>query len=55
MQSTPEPETRSRLELKYCEGCGALCLRSAGEDAHLCAACRERFSQTATASVGGRS
>jgi hypothetical protein len=32
----------TRVELKYCEGCGALCLRSAA-DAIYCAECEKKL------------
>jgi len=44
---TFETESPEKLELKYCEGCGALTLRSAGSDSVYCAPCRLRFQEIA--------
>lgn len=41
------------LELKYCERCGALCLREKGEDA-LCQACREYLRRLRLLPLRGR-
>jgi hypothetical protein len=40
-------ETPTRLELKYCEGCGALCLRPADAQTIYCAACEKKLPRTA--------
>ena len=36
-----------RLELKYCEGCGALTLRTTGSEGVYCRPCSLRLSQIA--------
>jgi hypothetical protein len=33
----------TRVELKYCEGCGALCFRSAADDAIYCSECERKL------------
>jgi hypothetical protein len=38
-------ETTTRLELKYCEGCGALCLRPSDQPSPYCEKCDTRMAQ----------
>lgn len=44
-----ETPTPTRLELKYCEGCGALCLRPADSADIYCATCENKLPRTARA------
>jgi len=55
MPLTADPETTTRMELKYCEGCGALCLRSADNSSPYCTACRIRLDQHSGKQKAGRS
>ncbi len=43
----PDDPPGSRMELKYCEGCGALILRAASSARIYCAHCQPLFSQMA--------
>jgi ribosomal protein L37AE/L43A len=43
----PKPETNSRLELKYCEGCGALTLRPSSSSEIYCSRCAKKFAEIA--------
>ncbi len=40
-----EPETRTRMELKYCERCGGLWLRPAGSGLSYCQSCAREMAQ----------
>ena len=51
MPSYPYP----KLELKYCERCGGLWLRSQGSDAVYCAACADAVRQLPPSTRGGGS
>jgi len=42
-----QDQTQERLELKYCEGCGALTLRATGSEGVYCRPCSLRLSQIA--------
>jgi hypothetical protein len=53
-----ETPTETRLELKYCEGCGALCLRPADQKKPYCDKCESRMAQISRkgrGTKGGRS
>lgn len=43
MPSTLQSSAATRLELKYCEACGALCLRPAGATEVYCPSCERKL------------
>jgi uncharacterized paraquat-inducible protein A len=49
----PERAT-SRLELKYCEGCGALTLRPSTSSEIYCPRCAKKFAEIARGEKAGR-
>ena len=58
---TPEVQNKDaqnppqeKLELKYCEGCGALTMRATGSDRIYCRKCALRFAQIAVKSPHAR-
>ncbi len=53
MESRTEVEV---LEMKYCEGCGALCLRPSGSNEAYCKSCSRRMAELpcSTREPGGR-
>lgn len=44
-----EEKLEEKRELKYCEGCGALCLRPADSADIYCATCENKLPRTARA------
>ena len=45
---------QEKLELKYCEGCGALTMRATGSERIYCRKCALRFAQIAVKSPHAR-
>jgi len=54
MQSSIQKESGEKLELKYCEGCGALCLRPAVQKKPYCTRCEARLAQHSSKGRGNQ-
>jgi len=44
---------QEKLELKYCEGCGALTMRATGSEGVYCSKCVPKFAKLAQATADG--
>lgn len=49
-----EEKLEEKRELKYCEGCGALCLRPASQKKPYCARCEARLAQHSSKGRGNQ-